>query len=89
MEFGGGAIEVSAEYTQTAKNILGNDTDVQSLVTQGFNITAINPIIKSVIDADGTITTKATNAMVILVNGTSGYATANVDIEQSRVLKLS
>jgi hypothetical protein len=49
MEFGGDAIEVSAEYTQTLKDILGNDKDLQSLVTQSFNITAINPLVKSVI----------------------------------------
>lgn len=83
-----GNIEVSSEYTATVNAILNNDTDVQNLITAGYNVTSIRPIIKTVIEADGTLTTKATTAIVTLQNGTSGYAVANVDISQAKVTQI-
>jgi hypothetical protein len=83
-----GNIEVSSEYTATVNAILNNDTDVQNLITEGYNVTSINPIIKNVIGADGTVTTKATTAIVTLQNGTSGYAVASVDISQAKVTRI-
>jgi hypothetical protein len=84
--FGGmGEIEVSPEYTAAVNNILGNDTDVANLILQGYNVTAIHPIIHSVIEADGTITTKASTATVLLENGTSGYSIVNVDVANAKV----
>ena len=44
---GYGNIEVSSEYTAAVNNILGNDTDVANLLSQGYNVTAIHPIIKT------------------------------------------
>lgn len=85
---GMGNIEVSSEYTAAVNSILNNDTDIQNLTAQGYNVTLINPIIKSVIDADGTITTQATTAIVTLQNGTSGYAAASVDISQAKVTQI-
>jgi hypothetical protein len=85
---GMGNIEVSSEYTATVNAILNNDTDVQNLITQGYNVTSIRPIIKNVIGADGTVTTKATTAIVTLQNGTSGYAVVSVDISQAKVTQI-
>jgi hypothetical protein len=85
---GMGNIEVSSEYTATVNAILNNDTDVQNLIAQGYNATSIRPIIKNVIAADGTVTTKATTALVTLQNGTSGYAVASVDISQTKVTQI-
>ena len=81
-------IEVSSEYTATVNAILNNDTDVQNLINEGYNVTSINPIIKNVIGADGTVTTKAATAIVTLQNGTSGYAVASVDISQAKVTQI-
>ncbi len=81
-------IEVSSEYTATVNTILSNDTDIQNLTNQGYNVTSINPVVKTTIGADGTLTTKASTAIVTLQNGTSGYATANVDIEQAKVTQI-
>jgi hypothetical protein len=83
-----GNIEVSSEYTATVNSILSNDTDIQNLINEGYNVTSINPIVKTTIGADGTITTKASTAIVTLQNGTSGYATAKVDIEQAKVTQI-
>jgi hypothetical protein len=85
---GMGHIEVSSEYTETVNTILGSDTDVQNLIAEGYNVTSIRPVIKNVIEADGALSTKATTAIVTLQNGTSGYATANVDITEAKVTQI-
>ncbi len=81
-------IEVSTEYTANVNAILDNDTDVQNLVSQGYNVTSINPIVKNVIGGDGTLTTQATTAIVTMQNGTSGYATVKVDVANSTVTQI-
>ena len=88
--FGGpmGNIEVSSAYNQTVSNILDNDTDVKNLVSQGYNVTSINPILISTIGADGTLTTKASTAIVTMQNGTFGFATVSVDITNAKVTQI-
>ncbi len=81
-------LELSSAYNATINSILANDTDVQNLIAQGYNVTAINPIIHSVIGADGTITTQATTAIITLQNGNSGFATVKVDITNSKVTQI-
>jgi hypothetical protein len=80
-------IEINEAYTAKVNTILGNDTDVANLIAQGYNVTRIMPIIKTVVDGNGTVTTQATNATVLMV-GTSGYATVNVDISNSKVTQI-
>jgi hypothetical protein len=89
-EFGGfmGNIEVSSAYNQTVTNILGNDTDVQKLVTQGYTVTTIRPVVQSTLSADGTVTTKAATAIVTMHNGTSGHANVGVDITNAKVTQI-
>lgn len=82
-----GNIEVSEEYTAAVNAILGKDSDVQNLVSQGYNITTINPIIKTVIEADGTVATKASTA-VVLMQGNSGFATVKVDVTNHAVAEI-
>lgn len=79
------SIELSTEYTEAVNSILEADTDVQTLIAEGYNVTSIRPIIKNVVEADGSIVTGATTAVVKLVNGTSGYAVVNVDVSQAAV----
>lgn len=81
-------IEVSTEYTANVNAILGNDSDVQNLIAQGYNVTSINPIVKNIIESDGTLATKATTATVILQNGTAGFATVNVDVANAKVTQI-
>jgi hypothetical protein len=88
---GFGAIEVSEEFEQKVTSIAENDSDVQNLLADGYNITAIRPIIKSVVDADGTVTTKATSAIVMLQKDTtdaSGFASVSVDVEAAKVTQV-
>lgn len=81
-------LEVSSEYTANVTAVLNADTDIANLIAEGYNVTSINPIVKDVIQGDGTISTQATTAIVTLQNGTSGYATANVDISQAKVTQI-
>jgi len=81
-------IEVSEEYTVAVNAILSKDSDVANLVSQGYNVTAIKPIIKTVIGADGTVSTKATTA-VVFMQGTSGFATVKVDVTNQAVTEIA
>jgi hypothetical protein len=82
---GMGNIEVSSEYNATVNAILENDTDVATLISQGYSVATIHPIIHSTISGDGTITTAASTAIVTLQNGTSGYSVVKVDIANAKV----
>jgi len=81
----GSNYEVSSEYTTAVNNILSNDSDVATLLSEGYNVTSINPVVKSTIQGDGTITTAATTAIVTLQNGTSGYSIVHVDVANAKV----
>lgn len=87
--FGGfGPIEVSDEFKQTVTNIAENDTDVQNLITQGYNVTSVIPIIKNAVDAEGNVVTKATSAVLILQKDTTGRAFVMVNIEEAKVTQI-
>ena len=83
-----GFVEVSAEYNQTVINIAENDADVQNLLAEGYSISGVRPIIKSVVQADGTVVTKATSAIVMLEKDTTGRATVYVDVANEKVTKI-
>ena len=85
---GFGFIEVSAEYNQTVINIAESDSDVQNLLAEGYSISAVRPIIKSVVQADGSVVTKATSAVVMLKKDTTGRAEVYVDVTNGKVTKI-
>jgi len=85
---GFGFIEVSDEFKENVINIAKADSDVQSLLSDGYNITQVRPIIKTVVEADGTVVTKATSAIVMLEKDTTSHATALVDIEEAKVTQI-
>jgi hypothetical protein len=83
-----GFIEVSEEFKENVINIAKNDTDVQNLLNEGYNITGVRPIIKTIVEGDGTVVTKATNAIVILEKDTIGYAIVKVDVASAKVTEI-
>ena len=85
---GNNNIEVSSAYIANVTSILDNDTNVQNLLSEGYNVTSINPIIQNVLNGDGTVTVQATTAVVTLQDGTSGYAIAHVDLETAKVTQI-
>jgi hypothetical protein len=78
-------VEISQEYNATVTTILENDTDTANLLSQGYSVITIHPMIRTIVGGDGTITAKATTATVTLTNGTTGFAKVSVDIENSKV----
>jgi hypothetical protein len=82
-------IELSDEYTANVNETLSSDSDVANLISEGYTVTSIHPVIKNVIESDGTLTTKATTAIVTLQNGDSGIATVKVDVENSAVTQIT
>src|SRR5208283_5320203 len=75
--FGGfgqsGQIQISSAFTANVTTILDNSSDVQALLTQGYNVTSIRPVITTTIDGNGNLVTQATSANVLL-QGTNGRA---------------
>jgi len=69
-------------------NIAKNDTDVQNLLADGYNVTGVRPIIKTIVEGDGSVVTKATSAIVMLEKDTTGHASVWVDLEQGKVTKI-
>lgn len=87
----GGNINISQEYKDNVISIAENDSDVQNLLAEGYNITRIKPIISTVIEADGTVTMKATTAIVVLEKDTtnaSGRAFVTVNVEEAKVTRI-
>jgi hypothetical protein len=86
--WGCGNITVSQEYKDKVISIAQNDSDVQSLLAEGYNITGVRPIINTVVEADGTVTMKATTAIVMLEKDTTGRAFVTVNVEEGKVTKI-
>ncbi|MEM4505588.1 MAG: hypothetical protein QXE94_05955 [Candidatus Bathyarchaeia archaeon] len=86
--FCGYGLEVSEGYKEKVLNIVKSDADVQKLLNEGYNITGIKPLIKSVVNEDGTVIAKATTAIVMLKKDATGRAMVLVDLEQGKVTKI-
>lgn len=89
--FGGprgfGSFQVSSDFTQNVTNIAQNDSDVQNLLNQGYNITSVRPVISTIIDGNGNIVTKASTSDLILQSN-NGRAFVVVDLTQAKVTKI-
>lgn len=81
-------LEVSEEFKEKVINIAKSDPDVEKLLSEGYNITCIKPIIKTVIDADGNVTFKAKSAVLVLRKNTSGIAFVWIDVENNKVTRI-
>ncbi len=86
--FGRNNIEVNSEYIANVSAIAKADTDVQALLNSGYNITRVMPQIKMTIDGNGNVALKATNATLLLENGTTGRALVSVDLANNKVTEI-
>lgn len=82
------SIEVSEEYEANVISIAENDEDVLALLTDDYSVAGVRPLIKTSVDADGNVVTKATNAIVILEKDETSHAAVWVDIEAGTVTKI-
>jgi hypothetical protein len=48
----------------------------------------VRPIIKTLVDGEGNVVTKATDALVILENDSNGHASVMVDVEEAKVTQI-
>ncbi len=86
--FGGFGFEISSDFVQNVTNIAKADTDVQNLLNNGYNVTGVMPVIRNVIDGNGNVVTKATNATLILEKDITGRAFISLDLTQSKVAQV-
>jgi len=80
-------ISVSEEFKENVMNIAESDSDVQNLLSAGYENTDIRPIIKTTVQGNGDITMKATGAIVTLRNG-ENRALVQVDMEAGKVTRI-
>jgi hypothetical protein len=85
---GYGFVEVSEEFEENVVSIAESDEDVQALLSDGYNITQVRPIIRTRVEANGDVVTKATSAIVMLCKDTTGKASVWVDLEEGTVTKI-
>jgi len=85
---GFGFVEVSEEFEENVITLAESDEDVQALLDDDYNITGVRPIVKTVIDGDGNVVTKATDAIVMLDKDETGKAVVWVDLEEGKVTKI-
>jgi hypothetical protein len=81
-------IQVSSDFTANVTNIVNNDSDMQNLLNQGYNITLIRPVISTTISGDGNIVTKASTANVLLQGNNGSRSFVVVDLTQAKVTKI-
>ncbi|MBS7630903.1 hypothetical protein KEJ47_04925 [Candidatus Bathyarchaeota archaeon] len=84
----GERFEISAEYNETVISIAQSDEDVQNLLSDGYSISSIRPIIKRTIEGDGSVTQKASSSIVVLTKNNFGRAAVWVDLESNKVTKI-
>jgi len=81
-------IEVSEGFKDRVVNILQSNENTSKLLNEGYNITAIRPIIKLVVQDDGNILLKAVGAWVTLHKEGEGVVHVLVDLEKSEVVSI-
>jgi hypothetical protein len=91
----GGSLNVSQAFEDNVINIAKDNTDVQNLIASGYNVTRVRPIITGAVEADGTVTLKATSAIITLTQSTTSQNTTStgralvwVNVEQAKVTKI-
>jgi len=83
-----GFVEVSEEFKENVVNIAKSDEDVQALLGEGYNVTGVRPIIKAEVQANGDVTMRATEAIVVLRKDATGNASVWVDLEEGKVTRI-
>jgi hypothetical protein len=84
-------IQVSDEFKANVTSIASSDSDVQTLLSNGYNVTSIIPQLQSIVDGNGNVTIKATSAIVILTKedtNSTDRAVVFVDMTDAKVTKI-
>lgn len=81
-------VEVSDEFKENVTDIAKGDEDVQDLLDDGYNIIEVRPIFKAVVEGDGSVEARATDAVVLLEKDETSHATVWVDLDEVKVTKI-
>jgi|GEM_PF-2139751 hypothetical protein len=81
-------IEISKEIKEKAISIAKNDSDVQKLLDEGYNITNVRPIIKAVTKKDNNVAIKVIGVIITLKKNSTNYAFIKVDLEKTKVTEI-
>ncbi len=87
-ERGSQFIEVSDEFKENVIEIVEGDEDVQDLLNDGYNITNVRPIIKVVVEGDGSVEARAVEAIIWLEKDEASHGVAWVDLDEASVTKI-
>lgn len=82
-----GPIEVSEGFKEKVINIIKSDKDVQNLLNDGYSIINVRPVVKTIVGDDGSVTMKATGAIVTL-SKESTRVIVKVDVENAKVTEI-
>jgi len=87
----GPRIVVSTEFRKHVLGILMSDNRTATLLKEGYNVTAIKPVIEGIVQGDGTVSLKAVKAVVLLrekSGNTRGAALVVVDLVSGKVVRI-
>ena len=87
----GPRLVLSDEFRHHVLEILMSDNRTAALLNEGYNVTAIKPVIQGVVEGDGTVALHAVKAIVVLrekSGNTHGTALVVVDLVNNRVAKI-
>jgi len=82
-----GFFEVSEGFKDKVLSIAKSDKDVQNLLNDGYSVIGVRPIVKAIVGDDGSVTMKATGAIVVLSKD-SARTFVKVDVENSKVTEI-
>ncbi len=84
----GAALELSDELKEGVLAILKEDSNVSELLNEGYNVTAIIPLIKLVVQGDGSIALEVVKVWVNLHKEGEGVVHVLLDYEKGEVVKI-
>ncbi|MEM4909443.1 MAG: hypothetical protein QXI40_04760 [Ignisphaera sp.] len=81
-------VEVSDEYRTRIENILRSDPNASTLLENGYSITVIKPIVRFVVQGDGSIVMRADKAVVILAKNGENRTIVYIDVINGFVIEI-
>lgn len=83
----GPRLVVSEEYVERVLGIAQSDVNVSRLLEEGYNVTKVKPIVRAYVGADGSVSLRADEALVVLRKDRS-VAVVLVSLSEERVTRL-
>jgi hypothetical protein len=83
------SVELSDEFKNRVLEIAGNDNDVQSLLSSGYEVKDIRPIhVKLTVQGDGQVAMYVDKVLLVLAKGDHNRAFVDIDFEAGKVVRI-